>query len=161
MKCVADDCDREADRSELCFMHYARLRRRGSLKLPTRPLVKCKADGCEERTNRPHGFCLKHYKQDHYLRSVGRTELLERTSQERWINVDTGYVMVKQDGKLTYEHRVLAEKALGKPLPHGAVVHHTGARDDNHGYCKLVICPDQSYHLLLHKRMEELGYAQD
>ena len=86
---------------------------------------------------------------------------MERTSEECWVNVDTGYVMVKHNGKLTYEHRVLAEKALGRPLPPGVVVHHVGAVDDNHGYMKLVICPDQSYHALLHARAKELGYEGD
>lgn len=66
--------------------------------------------------------------------------------------------MIKVDGKLVYEHRVLAEKALGKPLPKGAVVHHTKAPGDNHGPFKLVICPDQEYHLHLHARARALGY---
>ena len=66
----------------------------------------------------------------------------------------SGHVMVKVDGKLTYEHRVLAEKALGKPLPNGSIVHHMGEPDDNYGFGKLVICPDQDYHLLLHRRMD-------
>lgn len=159
MICEVEGCDRSAERAGFCFMHYARRRRIGTTSLPTRPLVKCTAIDCKERTNRPHGFCLTHYKQAWYLKKVGRTELIERISQERWINTVSGYVMVKHDGKLTYEHRVLAEKALGKPLPEGAIVHHTGAPDDNYGYMKLVICPDQAYHTLLHKRMEELDRA--
>ena len=43
------------------------------------------------------------------------------------------------------EHTLLAEVALGKPLPEGAVVHH-------HTKDQLVICQDQAYHLLLHQR---------
>lgn len=102
------------------------------------------------------------YKQQWYLRSQGRTELLPRPSKERWINVGSGYVMVKKDGKLTYEHIVLAEKALGKPLPKGAIVHHMNEdREDNHTPFNLIVCPSQEYHLLLHKRMKELGYGQD
>ena len=97
------------------------------------------------------------YKQQWYLNSVGRPELIVRTSKGRWIHKDTGYVMIKVKGELVYEHRALAEKALGKALPKGAMVHHTGARDDNHGFFKLVICPNQEYHMLLHKRMEELS----
>lgn len=103
----------------------------------------------------------KLYKQQWYLNSLGRTEKLERTSKEKWVHKVTGYIMIKPKGYLEYEHRVLAEKALGKPLPAKAVVHHMGARDDNHGPFKLVICPNQEYHMLLHKRMEELGYGQN
>ena len=48
-------------------------------------------------------------------------------------------------------HRVRAEKALGKPLPRGAVVHHAdGSKNDD---APLVICQDSAYHRLLHVRM--------
>lgn len=98
------------------------------------------------------------YKAKWYLNSVGRTEKIERTSQERWKHSKNNYIMIKVNGELVYEHRVLAEKALGRPLPQGVIIHHTVAPDDNHGFCKLVICPDQDYHLLLHRRAKELGY---
>jgi hypothetical protein len=57
-----------------------------------------------------------------------------------------GYVM---------EHILLAEKALGKPLPFKAVVHH-------HDPEQLVICEDRAYHNFLHKRQrayEACGHA--
>ena len=47
------------------------------------------------------------------------------------------------------EHILLAEKALGKPLPVGSEVHHF--TED-----QLVICQDQSYHRLLHVRQRAL-----
>ena len=117
--------------------------------------VYCSAR-CRSKANNDK---MKESKQRWYLKQQGRTELLIRTSKERWIHSKNGYIMVKQNGELIYEHRILAERALGKPLPKGSVVHHTGAPDDNHGYCKLIICPNQAYHLLLHRRMKELGYA--
>lgn len=47
-------------------------------------------------------------------------------------------------------HRLRAERALGKPLPPQAVVHHAdGSRSDD---APLVICQDQAYHKLLHVR---------
>ena len=52
------------------------------------------------------------------------------------------------------EHILRAEKALGKPLPDGAVVHHVnGSRDSG----PLVICQDDNYHRLLHRRMRALA----
>lgn len=120
-----------------------------------REYVKCSIEDCNETTSSKHGLCTPHYKHRWYLNSTGQESKIERTSNERWINIVSGYVMVKVKGKLVYEHRVLAEKALGKPLPKGAIIHHTSACDDNHGFCKLVICPSQEYHMLIHKRMEE------
>jgi hypothetical protein len=52
-----------------------------------------------------------------------------------------------------YEHVLVAERALGKQLPQQAVVHHrNGDRSDNVPD-NLVICEDQAYHLLLHRRL--------
>jgi hypothetical protein len=48
------------------------------------------------------------------------------------------------------EHILIAEKAFGGPLPPKAVVHH-------HTPEQLVICHDQGYHLLLHKRAKALS----
>ncbi len=48
-------------------------------------------------------------------------------------------------------HRQRAEKALGKPLPAKAVVHH--ADGSTRLSAPLVICENQGYHLLLHARM--------
>jgi hypothetical protein len=51
------------------------------------------------------------------------------------------------------EHIVIAEKALGRQLPKKAVVHHHDRNGFNNVGGNLVVCPDQSYHLLLHARM--------
>lgn len=58
---------------------------------------------------------------------------------------------VDDDGAAIYIHRVRAERALGKPLPKGAEVHHAdGSKDEN---APLVICQDRRYHAFLHNRM--------
>jgi hypothetical protein len=61
--------------------------------------------------------------------------------------------------KLTHEgqpyvslYRIRAERALGHPLPNGAVVHHVD-EDPWNDNARLVICQDAAYHRLLHRRM--------
>lgn len=51
-------------------------------------------------------------------------------------------------------HILRAERALGRPLPPGAEVHHAdGSMNDN---APLVICQDLAYHRLLHARSKVL-----
>jgi hypothetical protein len=53
----------------------------------------------------------------------------------------------REDGDRSY--RIVAERALGKPLPPNACVHH-------HSDDQLVICQDNSYHRELHRRLRVL-----
>lgn len=56
-------------------------------------------------------------------------------------------------------HRLRAERALGRPLPAGAEVHHLDGSTSEHS--PLVICPDRAYHMLLHQRMRVLAMGGD
>jgi hypothetical protein len=56
---------------------------------------------------------------------------------------------------------LMAEAALGKPLPKKAIVHHVnGDTMDNRG-CNLLICQDIAYHRLLHTRINALRISGD
>jgi len=57
-----------------------------------------------------------------------------------------------------YPHRLMAEAALGKPLPPKAEVHHMGDMRDN---TLLVLCPDRAYHMELHRRMRSMEACGD
>lgn len=68
-----------------------------------------------------------------------------------------GYIVVKVGGVAKFEHVLIAEKALGKPLPKGAQVHHVNERKGDNRNNNLVVCPSDAYHKLLHQRMRQLG----
>jgi hypothetical protein len=52
---------------------------------------------------------------------------------------------VNRKGRVIQASRIIAEQALGKPLPKGVEVHH-------HTDMQLVICENHAYHRLLHIR---------
>ena len=62
-----------------------------------------------------------------------------------------GYAQRGIGNRVVGAHRVRAERALGKPMPERAEVHHADGtkRPD----APLVICPDAAYHKGLHNRM--------
>lgn len=76
-------------------------------------------------------------------------------------DVVVGYrkVIRVKNGRKVFDrlHRLRAEKALGRPLPRGVVVHHAdGSTADD---APLVICQDNAYHMLLHRRMRVKAFG--
>jgi len=77
----------------------------------------------------------------------------------RYMNKN-GYVQVRVDhehprsvaGGYVPEHILVAEKALGKPLPARAVVHHFNENPGDNSNTNLIICEDECYHRTLHRR---------
>lgn len=74
-----------------------------------------------------------------------------------------GYVLVRAPehpraaaNGYVHEHVVVAEQALGKPLPEQAVVHHHSEDRSDNRNGNLVICEDRSYHGIIHRRMRAL-----
>lgn len=67
-----------------------------------------------------------------------------------------GYRKVGSGHGTQFEHILVAERALGKPLPAGAQVHHIDGNRLNNDPSNLVICQDAAYHTLLHVRERAL-----
>lgn len=118
----------------------------------------CSVVECTKPVRR-NGMCPGHSAMA-YRRGKGAT--FERLRTEHGFGrpvTAAGYVLITVDGIRIYEHRYIAEKALGKKLPPGAVVHHiNGDPQDNRPY-NLVICPDQAYHMLLERRTKGRGLS--
>lgn len=160
MTCSVEGCESPAKYKGLCGKHYKRQWRHGD---PTVTKIhvwytgeKCLVENCKSSAD-SKGMCKLHYQR--YLR-YGRTNNIKAPNGSG-TETEFGYVKLTIDGKRVYEHTYLAEKALGKPLPKGAVVHHLNELPwDNHTPLNLVICPDQAYHMLLHKRARDLGLSK-
>lgn len=69
----------------------------------------------------------------------------------------TGYIIRSRN----YEHRINAERALGRKLKGTERVHHVDGDKTNNSNNNLVICPNESYHKLLHARQRILELNGD
>jgi hypothetical protein len=108
----------------------------------------CTVEACGKRRFK-RSFCNKHYllwyrhKRLHNLIGAKGTGSLRKD----------GYRVITVDGREILEHVHIAEKALGKHLPKGAVVHHVNEVRSDNTPTNLVVCPNNAYHYLLHRRM--------
>ena len=113
----------------------------------------CSVSGCEKPV-RARGWCSTHHQR---WRMHGDPLALKISPAGSGTINDCGYRMLRDGGRRRYEHVEIAEKALGKPLPAGTIVHHINEdRLDNRPE-NLVICPSRSYHALIHARMRALA----
>jgi HNH endonuclease len=116
----------------------------------------CKVEGCEKSGKLRLGMCQMHYRRFHLHGDVNQTN--------RRFNGDGKDYRIAQraDGSWDWEHIIIAENALGKPLPKGAQVHHVNFDRSDNANTNLVICPSVAYHKLLHVRtaaLDEFGDA--
>lgn len=56
-------------------------------------------------------------------------------------------------------HEMIAEKALGKALPKGALVHHLNGNPRDNRNENLAIFPNIAYHKLIHRRMLAVAFG--
>lgn len=71
-------------------------------------------------------------------------------------NHPSQYIERRIAGRRVREHVLVAERALGHPLPPGAEVHHWNEDKADNAPGNLVICPDSDYHRLMHMRARAL-----
>lgn len=122
----------------MCAKHYQRARyqsrespnsqgrtARGDSK---KRALTCKVAGCESAYY-AKGFCGKHYQIDR--RRPGETHNLVAPKGSGWATKD-GYRKLRHGGRVRFQHHVVMEQHMGRPLHPDETVHHrNGVRDDN------------------------------
>lgn len=100
------------------------------------------------------------YLKGHTIKGGGKGEKALRWKGGRSLS-SHGYVVIQTPEGRKYEHIMIAEKVLGRPLPYfgvgdprNIVVHHVDGNKQNNAYGNLLICT-HSYHAALHKRLEK------
>jgi hypothetical protein len=117
---------------------------------------QCSVDGCTAPV-RCTNLCEIHYSR--YKRHGDPNIMLIAPFGSG--RLQDGYRRIGINGKYKLEHIVIVEKALGRELRGTEEVHHFNEiRDDNRND-NLVVCPDRTYHKLLHHRQHALRDCGD
>jgi hypothetical protein len=87
---------------------------------------------------------------------TGQLEARNKASNGEGTVTNWGYGQVYKDGKQRPSHVVKVEKIIGKPLPKDAQIHHVDGDKLNNSNDNLVVCPDATYHQLLHRNQKAL-----
>jgi len=112
----------------------------------------CSIQGCGKKV-KARGWCNLHYRT--HLMHGDPLRRIRRVRGTGGVSIQ-GYHIVSASGKERRAHVVVAEKALGHALPVGAHVHHVNEDKLDNRPENLVICPDWTYHKLIHQRMRAL-----
>lgn len=114
----------------------------------------CTIENCSNK-HEARGLCNTHYLRWFKYGSplIGKAYAKRGSGT---VSKSNGYRIITDKGIQRLEHVVIVEKALGKKLPTGAQVHHVnGIKTDNRNE-NLVVCKDEAYHKLLHRRQAAL-----
>lgn len=116
----------------------------------------CRVEECGEKAVvSGERLCHFHYRRFQAGLSLTNVRFMARRGHGTFDKC--GYIVVRINGKNYFQHRLVVERAMGKLLPITAHVHHlNGIKYDNRQQ-NLVVCPNDEYHRLLHRRAKELG----
>ena len=134
--CSVEGCSDSHRARGWCGMHYQRWVRSGSLG-PAKSLrhdnqhKACRhPDGCPQPA-RKRGWCDMHYSRILNTGDPGPAHRL-RARKGQWKRTTKGYIARSRGNRYIYQHRVVMEGLLGRPLEDFETVHHiNGVKDDN------------------------------
>lgn len=124
--------------------------------MPVADVMTCSVPGCEKKAEK-RGWCAMHYRR---WRIHGDTSVTLKAGNGEGY-VQGGYLGHQINGERVFDHVRVAEQALGRKLPAGAVVHHANEDKTDNRPTNLVICPSKAYHNLIHARMAAMDACGD
>jgi hypothetical protein len=116
----------------------------------------CVVDGCEEKASDKGCMCGRHgqrfrrYGDASYVTTEERRRELSRAAQLANVTDVKPTTYRKLLGR--HEHRRVAEEKLGRKLLKGEIVHHIDENRHNNHPDNLMVLPNQSEHLKLHRK---------
>lgn len=112
----------------------------------------CSLDYCSS-IHSAKGYCKIHYLR--WLRH-GDPEIRLRNANGEGSIHKYGYRLVTKDGKQRLEHVIIAETVLGRHIQGDECVHHIDKNKLNNDNSNLLVCPDDAYHHLIHRRQRAI-----
>ena len=113
---------------------------------------RCQVIDCDQMPRKMY-LCSAHYQA---WKAHGDPLVRKRRPNGEGTIKPNGYRALKRSGRRILAHRFIVEETLGRKLPAKAVIHHVNGDGLDNRLKNLVVCNNNAYHHLLHRREQAL-----